>query len=135
MEAAELLQELKILNERFTAFISSSVQEKARLQSQLDISRERNKSLDKQVAQLQVEVRDLRHLLAEQATRKEELEIVRSIKAQFAQFEETWSSEEAKGLVKDEEEESIALDTEMSKRAFTRELQRSTTRSVGAVPR
>ena len=129
MEPPDLLKALKTLRDQFASFKVTSIQERNRLQGQLDLSREQNRGLEAQLAERTREVHELRKQLADQAARKEELEIVKSIEAEFAEYRQTWTSEQAKDVLKDEVDNSRALDAEMFSRASDREIKRITVRS------
>ena len=73
------------------------------------------------MVQLTREVGDLRQQLVEQANRRDEVEILTSIEAEFTDFEQKWNSDKAKAQIKDEENDSRMLDHEMSIQASSRQ--------------
>ena len=130
MEPSELRRALKTFHDQFTTFKTISIQEKARLQKQLDLANERNGELEGQLADKTREVHELKQKLAEQTTRKEELEIMRSLEAAFAEFQESWSSEEADGTQKSEDGRSKSIDIGLPKRPVSRGRPQVPTRYV-----
>ena len=82
------------------------------------------------MVQLTREVGDLRQQLVEQANRREELEILRSLDAEFTEFDQRWNSEKAKALSKEEENDSKILDHEMTIQGSGHQVRRAMPRYI-----